>query len=297
MSGKLIPLVVLGAVVAAPGLATAQQLRTKGACAKIVRAPKRARCMACIDRKGVFHAAGAGPGACDIPSPAAKAAVTTAIAVRTKGGCLNRIANAAKRRRCLACVASGKVFHKWGGTLAGVCSAPGAVPANALPPPAPGLIVARAGCVQRVANPAKRQRCVTCVAAKKVFRPLAARGAGACSDRGAVAAGVAKAADKLDAIHLPVGCTNRVALAAKRARCLQCVKSGRVFHKHAAAGAGECAAKGTEPKAPVGAIFAPAGCRTRLAHKLKRKACLACVSGGKVYHKFANNSRGACQAK
>ena len=297
MSSKLIGLVVLGAVVAVPGLATAQKLRTKGACAKIVRAPKRPRCIACIERKGVFHAAGAGLGACDIPSPAAKKAATAAIAVRTKAGCLNRIANAGKRRRCLACVTGGKVFHKWGGTLAGVCSAPGAVPANALPPPAPGLIVARAGCVQRVANPAKRQRCLTCVLAKKVFRSLAARGAGLCTDRGAVAAGVAKTADKLDAIHLPVGCNNRVANAAKRARCLRCVKAGRVFHKHAAAGAGECVAKGAEPKAPVGAIFAAPGCRSRLAHRLKRQACLKCVAGGKVYHKFANNSRGACRPK
>jgi hypothetical protein len=135
----------------------ATAIRTAEGCRKrIVRLPKRKRCVACVSKPDhVFQKQGAGAGFCRKKGAASVAATVAATAVRTADGCRKRILVPEKRRRCLACVGKGHVFQKQGGG-AGFCRAPGAQPAGT-------AILTAAGCKTRIARIPKRQRCIACV--------------------------------------------------------------------------------------------------------------------------------------
>ena len=197
-------------------------------------------------------------------------------AILSVGGCRGRLARVHKRHRCIACVRSGRVYHKRGGGH-GHCGAPRAVP---VPRVGGDRVLTAHGCEQRIGRLTKRRRCIACVRSGRVFHK---RGAahGHC--------GGAKRLPKPrvvgDALLSVNGCESHVARIPKRKRCIACVGRGRVFHQRGA-GHGYCGArKGTPPRIHTGGrVLTAAGCETRVVRAGKRRRCIACVRGGRVFH-------------
>ncbi len=259
-----VPLATLAAVVVWTGIqlgsleVSAQPIYSPQGCrGRIGRIQKRRRCVACVRRAGmVFHKQGAGIGRCrhkaaHVPAPAV---------IRAAPGCRARIGRVSKRRRCIACVRRGGVFHKRG-AAAGFCRG------GAKPAPAPDIVRAEPGCAARVVRPAKRQRCLSCIHRGGVFHKQGG-GAGFC--RGGVAAVLIRAVP---------GCRARIGRVNKRRRCVACVRRGGVFHKRGAA-VGFCAGG-----APVDQIRTKPGCAARVGRLSKRQRCMVCVGRGGVFHK------------
>jgi hypothetical protein len=266
-------------------------VRTPAGCQRrIVRVPKRRRCLACVKRGFHFHKRGAG-GFCHKPgrlSPATKAVVADRI--RSVKGCAIRVPRLSKRKRCVACVKSGRVFQKQVAT-AGFCVAgPG-------PGAAAAAVVATAirhpvGCKTRIARLPKRQRCIACVNRGFVFQRQGAA-AGFCRKPGAAPVAATVAAT---AIRTPAGCRTRIARLPKRQRCVACVRRGQIFQKQGT-NPGFCRAPTPPPQAGGNAIFGVAGCKTRIAQVPKQRRCVACVSRpGHVFMKQGAR-RGFCRRR
>jgi len=160
-----------GPAAAAVAVAATAIRTPKGCEGRIVRLPKRKRCMACVAKGHVFQQQGAGAGFCRPPGAAAIGATVAATAVRSVEGCNKRIAIPHKRKRCVACVSKGHIFQKQGGG-AGFCRAPQPQPEGA------GIRTAR-GCEGRIAKLPKRRRCIACVSSGRVFLKQGA-GVGLC---------------------------------------------------------------------------------------------------------------------
>ncbi|MCA9666959.1 MAG: hypothetical protein KC503_15275 [Myxococcales bacterium] len=96
------PLVQTARATPGPGV-----VRTAAGCrGRIVRRPKRMRCVACVARGGHFHKAGARIGFCHIRPVHG--------VVYTVPGCRRRALRVGKRRRCAVCVRAGGLFHLMG---------------------------------------------------------------------------------------------------------------------------------------------------------------------------------------
>lgn len=269
-------------------------IRTPEGCQRrIVSDSKRLRCIACVKRGFHFHKRGAAGGFCHKPgrlSPATKAVVADRI--RTVKGCEMRVTRLPKRKRCVACVESGRVFQKQG-AAAGFCKAA----------PGPGVAAAAVvvtairnpeGCRARIGRVPKRRRCIACVKRGHVFQQQGAA-AGFCRKPGAASVAATVAAT---AIRTPAGCRKRIARRPKRQRCIACVKRGHIFQKQGT-NPGFCRAPAPPPPPPAGgsAIFGVAGCKSRIARVPKQRRCIACVSRpGHVFMK-QGAGRGFCRRK
>ena len=129
-----------------------------GCVTHIGRPGKRRRCQACVVKGGIFHRQGGGAGFCHrgahtAPPPPPPPAAGP---IRAEPGCMARIGRPGKRRRCLACVRSGRVFHKRGRS-SGFCAGP------VVPRPTPGIIRTVHQCRTHIGRVSKQRRCVACV--------------------------------------------------------------------------------------------------------------------------------------
>lgn len=202
------------------GVAVDHIRRRRGCRARIGRIPKRQRCMACVSRGGVFHKQGPAAGFCHGGAPLANKGVV----VTTRPGCVTHIGRLPKRKRCMACVHRGGVFHRQGGA-AGFCKGRHAPPP---PPPAAGPIRAEPGCVARIGRLRKRGRCIACVRRHGVFHKRG-RSAGFCAGR------PAPAPHHRGLIRSVHACRKHIGRAGKRRRCVACVRRGGKFHRQGAA--------------------------------------------------------------
>ncbi len=199
------------------GALPAGQLRNGAGCvARVMRIPKRKRCLVCVNRGGTFHQQGAAAGFCRGGAPL----VNKGVVVTNAPGCVTHIGRAKKRRRCRACVIRGGVFHRQGGA-AGFCRT------HAPRPPAAGPIRHAAGCRSRIGRPVKRSRCITCVHRGGAFHKRGSS-AGFC-------AGPVAPKPRPGVLRTVHQCRTAIGRHSKKRRCIACVRRGGRFHRQGAA--------------------------------------------------------------
>lgn len=253
---------------------------------------KRAACVACVERGGVFHKWERAAGTCHLAA-AERRGLPPDIA--TVDGCRTRVAVPGKRADCVACVERGGVFMKWE-TAAGTChiAEPPPPPEPVAAPHHPNRVETAEGCRVRVANPERRQRCLDCVGRGGFFHKWD-RGAGSCTVGEPAPPAPPPPSPGSPEIDSEAECRARVGHPGKRSHCMDCVARGGVFLKWEAA-AGTCHMRaapepapppepGPPPPAPrIGAAGNEDECNAHVVRGPKRERCLDCVRSGRLFH-------------
>ncbi|MBW2734248.1 MAG: hypothetical protein JRH20_17810, partial [Deltaproteobacteria bacterium] len=288
--------------------AEARFIRSAADCqSRIGNFNKRARCMACVNRGGIFKKQGhKRPGLCKHSRPAARPAppppprrppVTVApphrrrgvhgsAIVRSVSACLGGISRPGKRDRCRRCIRSGGLFHRRSGRGHGFCR----FPSTRTWRPKHTLRTLHQ-CNRRIRRPNKRARCVSCVNNGGIYQK---RGFGFCRG-GAVAPPPPPPAPANRTIYSPSDCRRFIARPGKRSRCGSCTVARGQFVTQGR-GRGFCRRAAAPPPPPPGKVHSIVDCKHHIVRPGKRSRCVNCVTRGGVFLKqgaMAGFCRGA----
>ena len=295
---------------------------TAGCRARIQRAGKRSRCIACINSVGHFHKQGSGHGRCTgavAPAPPTPLGSVPAQSLRTVAACRNAVMTPTVQNNCFSCIRRTGIFYRQSNT-SGYCSVK-------------RLLRSAHACRNQVANYKKRQRCLNCINRRGTFRrdglgsctaprtrprptalPMKTHAAcrsalfngytrdkcNACIRRagffyrtsatsGYCNRGAAQKTNPLYGQRLAthVAC-NKISRKGKRTRCHSCVNSRGIFYRQGGA-LGQCSNR--LPANRFGGKISTQGACNRIGVQGKRRNCHRCVSRGGV---FDTHSVGIC---